>query len=349
MISIAKIAREIGVSPAAVSHVLNGRYSKVSAVTRNEIEVALRKHRYHRNGLVRSLKSQRTNSLAVFLPSVRYGFYAQILDSMEARARQKGYHLFVVQTHSSTSILESEINHLCERRVDGFGVSPIHSDHKICQDLWLAGTPLVLIDSYIPGSTIPFVDTDDKLGAVLAAEHLLALGHRSFFVHAASPQDHTPMALQRYEGYMETLHKAGVTEITEFRGSLGIEHGYGAVKEALAAGKKFTAILAATDMAAIGAERAVQEAGLSVPGDVAVIGYGNLEEGRFVTPPLSTIHQSPDRMGIACVDMLIDVVENGVQPKPILFPPELIVRESTVAPKSTETADWISSVGERFE
>ncbi len=329
MISIAAIAREVGVSPATVSHILNGRYSKVGKDTRLLIEAALRKHRYQRNGLVRALKSNRTYSLAVLLPSVRYNFYSQILDAMEARARQKGYHLFVVQTHGSSTILESEINHLRERRVDGFGVSSVHTDYKVCQDLWASGTPLVLVDTYFPGASIPYVDTDDKAGAIMAAEHLLNLGHRSFLVHSASAQDQTPMALLRYEGYMQTLAKAGIESIIEYRGGLGLDNGYAAVTEAFAAGKKFTAVLAMTDMAAIGAVRAIQEAGLSVPGNIAVIGYGNLEEGRYMTPPLSTVNQSPDRIGTACVDMLIDIIDNGSQPPPIVFPPELIVRAST--------------------
>jgi len=329
MITINQIAEEVGVSRSAVSHVLNGRGAKVGESTRKEIEAVLQRHRYQRNGLVRALKAKRTFSLGVLLPSVRFSFYAQILDAMEVRARAQGYHLVMVQTHMDSGIIRSEIEHLRERRVDGFVVVPGHKEAEIYEWLKNSGDPLVFLDSHIDGLEIPYIDSDDRQGAVLAASHLLQAGHRKFLIHAAEEADRSPMALERLAGSYETLKAGGAKSIHVCRDGLFIEEGYRAVRSALDAGIKFTAVISSTDMAAIGAIRALQDAGLSVPDDVAVIGHGNLEEGKYITPALSTIHQSPDKMGAGAFELMMELLNSKGTPAPKIIPPELILRRST--------------------
>ena len=330
MVTLTEIAQMADVSRSAVSHVINGRGGKLSKEKRGSVETLLRDHRYQRNGLVRALKAKRTHSLAVMVPSVRFSYYTQVIDAMEVRAREHGYHLYLVQTHMDPAIVRREINHLRERRVDGFLVVPVHKDMAIYEELSCGGDPLVLVDSYLAGGSVPYVDTDDYQGAVLAAQQLLENGHRSFLIHAAKPDDVSPMATERLRGYSETLVAAGIapSAVCIKREALDIERGSQVVQTALREGIKFSAVLSLTDMSAIGAMRALQEAGFSVPGDISVVGYGNIEQGRYLTPPLTTIHQSPDRVGMESIDLMLELLA-GKKPASRMIAPELVVRGST--------------------
>lgn len=331
MITLQEIAKKAGVSTSAVSHVLNGRHDKLSSETRANIEALLRKHRYQRNGLVRALQAKRTNSLGVLLPSVRFSFYAHILEAMEMRARECGYHVFLIQTHLQPGVIRSEVDHLRERRVDGFIVVPSHADVSIYRELSDGGEKVVFLDSRIEGIDIPYVDTDDYAGACLAAQHLLEKGRRKFLILTAETDDISPMALERLRGFKDTLKAAGISKdsILIERNGLDIEHGYASTQAVLRRKKSFDAVLATTDMSAIGAIRAVQEASLSVPGDVAVIGYGDLEEGRYLTPPLSTINQHPEAMGAQTIDLMLEVIQAKEAPESRMLKPELVVRSSS--------------------
>jgi len=331
MITIDQIARKAGVSRSAVSHVINGRGGKVSAATRANVEALLREHRYTPNGLVRALKAKRTYSLGVLVPSVQFSFYASILEAMEIRARERGYHVFLIQTHLRPEVIRSEIDHLRERRVDGFIIVPSHAETDIYGELARGGEKVVFLDSYIKGIGIPSVDSDDYAGAALAAQHLLDTGRRRFVILATASDDRSPMALRRLKGFRDTLRKAGIPpgDIVVKRDGLGVKHGYACTRAVLESGGKFDAVLAFTDMSAVGAIRALQDASLSVPGDVAVIGYGNLEEGHYLTPPLSTIHQHPEAMGVETIDLMLEVIGSDTLPRSRMLPPTLMVRASS--------------------
>lgn len=331
MITLHEIAQKAGVSTSAVSHVLNGRQGKLGSEKRRQVTELLQKHRYQRNGLVRALQSKRTHSLGVLMPSVRFSFYAHILEEMEIRARKRGYHVFLIQTHLVPEVVRCEINHLRERRVDGFVVVPNHDDTEIYRELLAAGEKVVFLDSFIEGLAIPAVDTDDYVGASLAAKHLLEAGHQRFLVLAAIQEDRSPMAVRRFRGFLDTLQSAGIApeNIHIQRNGLDIEHGTESIRDALQQQKVFTAVLAMTDMCAIGAIRALKEAGVAVPEQVAVIGHGNLDEGQYLTPSLSTINQQPDRMGALAIDLILEAIEGNAPSAPQLLAPELIIRQST--------------------
>ena len=331
MITIDQIARKAGVSRSAVSHVINGRAEKVSAATRANVEALLREYRYKPNGLVRALKAKRTYSLGVLVPSVQFSFYASILEAMEIRARERGYHVFLIQTHLRPEVIRSEIDHLRERRVDGLIVVPSHAQTDIYHELAEGGEKVVFLDSYIKDIGIPSVDSDDYLGAALAAQHLLEQGRRRFVILATASDDRSPMALRRLKGFRDTLRKAGIPgkDILVQRDGLGVHQGYQCTRAVIESGEKFDGLFAFADMSAIGAVRALHDASLRVPEDVAVIGYGNLEEGRYITPPLSTIHQHPDVMGVETIDLMLEVIESDTLPCSRMLPPTLMVRASS--------------------
>jgi DNA-binding LacI/PurR family transcriptional regulator len=238
MITLKQIAQQVGVTTSAVSHVLNGREGKLGEKKRESIQNLLQEHRYQRNGLVHALQSKRTHSIGVLLPSVRFTFYAHILEAMEVRARECGYHVFLTQTHSRAEEIRSEINHLRERRVDGVVVVPSQQDVDVYRDLLAAGERVVFIDSYIKGLEVPWVDSDDYAGASMAAKHLLDAGHTRFLILAAVSQDRTPMAIQRLKGFLDTLGNAGIakSEIRIQRNGLDVDHGYESTSIALKKG-----------------------------------------------------------------------------------------------------------------
>jgi LacI family transcriptional regulator len=329
--TIKEIAKEVGVSSSAVSHVLNGRNHKVSEKKGKEIEDALKKHHYHRNGLVRAMKEKRTWSLAVLLPSIRFSFYAEILESIENEARQRGYHVYMLQTKGDREIIRTELKHLQERRVDGYIVMPDHHDRDIYQELLDQRDPFVIVDSYIEGLAAPYVDTDDKEGGRMIAQHLCDRGHCQFLILAAAKNDLSPMATGRLKGYLEVLDEAGIPpeDIHIFHGGLYINDGITSVQQALDQKLRFTAVIGMTDMVAIGATQALLKAGLSIPQDVAVAGYGHIDQGQLMTPSLTTVHQHPEVMGEKVTDLLIQIIENKKKPDSVIILQDLVIGEST--------------------
>lgn len=340
MVTQKQIAKEAGVSIAAVSYVLSGRHNEVGSEVRQRIEQIAHHHHYQANALVHALRTKRTHILGVLVPSVQFSFFPQIIDGIETEARQLGYQVVICQTHNDHHLLEKAVTKLGQQRTDGLILCPSQLQSDYYQRLREAGARLVFLDEAVEGVDAPAVDSDDGLGACLATRHLIRLGHRRIATLRAPPADPAPTAGARLEGYHNALREAAISfdeRLVIESKHYSIEDGAHAIRELLRS-TEFTAFFAPTDMAAIGAMQALQEAGKSVPRDVALVGYGNLHEGLYLTPSLTTVDQKPAEMGAAAVRLLMDLIENRSPsaPRTIMTTPELVIRQSCGA-TSTRT------------
>lgn len=330
MISIQELADKAGVSRTAVSHVLNGREHKVGQEKRQKIQQLVKQYDFQPNALVASLRTKQTHVLGVVIPSVTYSFYPQILDAIETKAAELGYQILICQFHSEANLLEKQITLLRQRRVDGLIITAWQDHMPLLKRLVKAQVKLILLDGQPDDQSIPFVDVDDIRIGQMATQHLIDLGHKKI-VHLYS-RSICSSSLKRHEGYLKTIKAAGLKPIAlEVENDFGLEGAQNGIKQFLATKQKFTALFASTDMAAIGSIETLTDNGYRVPDDVAVIGVGDLKEGQYIRPRLSTISQQADQIGANAAIALIEQLKNksnSETPTKIWVEPQLIIRQS---------------------
>ncbi|HSL31687.1 MAG TPA: LacI family DNA-binding transcriptional regulator [Anaerolineales bacterium] len=329
MATIREVAESAGVSYATVSHVINNT-RVVSQETRERVLAAMSALNYRPNALARSLRQGKTNTMGLVLPDSANPFFAEISRSIEDEAFKKGYSVFLCNTELDLERELFYVDVLSKKQVDGIifvaaGDQADSLDYLVHRNL-----PVVMIDRDVPNVDVDAVLTDHQLGGFLATRHLLELGHTRIAC-IAGPSSITPSA-ERIIGYRNALEQAGLAydENLVLRGDYHAQSGLEITHAILQMKPRPTAIFALNDLMALGALRAAAEAGCSVPGDLAIVGYDDLELAHFTNPPLTTIAQPKKEIGAQAVRLLIDrMSQKSSPPRRLVLPPELIIRRST--------------------
>ncbi|MFF4584158.1 LacI family DNA-binding transcriptional regulator [Streptomyces sp. NPDC001388] len=327
--TMADVARQAGVSHQTVSRVL-GDHPNVRDETRARVLRAIEEMGYRRNSSARALATRRTRTLGVVASDTTLFGPASTLFALEEAARAEGYLVSTVSLRELTvEKLSEALDHLSEGGVEGVvAIAPQRSAVDA-----LAGLrhpfPVVIVGS-APGVDIPSVSVDQRLGARLATGHLLAAGHRRVW-HLAGPEDWQEAA-DRAAGWRATLEAAGVEPPMLLRGDWSPLSGYRAGQELAGwVGRGLTAVFVANDQMALGVLRALREAGVRTPQDVAVVGFDDIPESEFFAPPLTTVRQDFAAVGKQGIALLLELIE-GRPPADtprIAIEPQLVVRAST--------------------
>ena len=340
---IADVAREAGVSKTAVSFAFNSpeRLSPDTATRIHEVADLLG---YRPHPVARMLSQRRTRTLGILTPqalSVVFAnpFFATFSEGVAAAAEEAGYGLLFV-----SPIYGSLARAVGRATVDGFVAIGLSEEHPEVGQIRRAGLPIVLVDS----AAFPehaAVDVDDEGGARQAAEHLLALGHRDFLVVGVEPptpgadSDFGGVVGRRLAGYRAALRNAGV-ELPDSRvvvGPASLDGGAACFTRAWEDGLRPTAVLAMSDVMAIGAIGAAGRLGLAVPADLSVVGFDDIELASHVQPPLTTVHQPVRRKGQEACRLLLAAIEgrDAARPDHRLLETRLIVRASSGPARAT--------------
>jgi DNA-binding LacI/PurR family transcriptional regulator len=321
------IAREAGVSQKTVSRVVNNE-PNVSDEVRARVTAAIASLGFRPNSMARALASQRSSVIGIVtLGSALYGTSAQVI-GVERAARAAGYSTLLVSTPVGTlGEIESAIQQLLDRDVDGIILSEPVNDSQLRPEL-IGSTPLVSIGSgFQLFEQQVVIGYDQVTGARRATEHLLALGHTGV-AHIAGPEEF-PDSAARMDGWRRTLVEAGLEAPKPRRGDWTARSGYLAGRE-LAADASVTAVFVANDRMAMGVLRAMSEAGRRIPDDVSIVGFDDIPEAEFQMIPLTTMRQNFERSTERAVKELLLMIEgrpSGEQK--IELRPELIVRRSS--------------------
>ena len=328
MITIYDIAKAAGVTQTTVANALAGR-SNVSEATRQRILKYAQEMGYRPNTIAQSLAKGKTYTLALILPRISTPFYPEIAEAIEHTAMQHDYQLLLCNTHDDSALGRRYLERLISRWVDGLIVmgASLPLDDIIVQVE--RGLPIVLCDwqenETLDG--IPNASVDFRQGGALAAQHLIALGHRRLAVIVDEP-----MQILRLEGFRAIVQDAGISLPPEYvqQGNSTIESSYAATKTLLRLTPRPTAIFATTDWMALGAMRAVFEAGLHVPNDISVVGLDDIVVSAHVSPALTTVAIPKEQLATAAMEILLSQMagQNGT-PASIVVPPHLVVRQST--------------------
>lgn len=323
------IAERTGFSISTVSRVLNGKAQKyrIAAKTVEKITDEARKCDYRPNLTAQSLRTRRTNTIGLVVPSIDNPFFANIANVIIHEARLYRYTVILIDSMENERDEREGINSLTSRNIDGIIVVPCGEDSRMLETAAIQ-TPIVLIDRYFPGTTLPYVSTDNFLGSYNATRMLLEMGHRRISCIQGPPASIT--TIERVRGYRQALQSFGVEESARVSGTdFSIQNGYVEAKLAFAHSEPPTAIFALSNTILLGTIKAAQEAGLKIPEDLSIISFDNYTYLDFLSPAITRVNQPIEEMGILAVKILLQILEKQEIGHPqILLPPSLIVRDS---------------------
>lgn len=327
------ISERTGFSISTISRVLNGKAQKyrISAETVRIVKNEAEKCNYKPNITAQSLRTRRTNTVGLVVPSIDNPFFANIANVIIHEARQYNYTVILIDSMENEKDERDGVNSLIGRNIDGIIVVPCGIDARYLESM-ANQTPIVLIDRYFTDTTLPYVSTDNYLGSYNATRMLIESGHRKICCIQGPPSSIT--TIERVRGYRAALAASGLEEKAEVSGTdFSIQNGYVETKLALQAQERPTAIFALSNTILLGAIKAVQEAGLKIPDDLSIISFDNYTYLDFLSPAITRVNQPIEEMGILSVKILLNIVRDKEANRPqILLPPNIIVRDSVRAP-----------------
>ena len=335
MATIKDVAKKAGVTIGTVSRVINNK-RWVSEDCRKKVLLAIKDLHYKPQAHARRLRQKHSRIWGVIAPHhtaiFHSPFFTRIMEGLEAMAAENQYRLLI---HPLTETARAQVSYrilLGDGSVDGMFVLNAWSTDASIRELAEANVPFVLINGKITGQEdLPYVGFDNRGGVKLAIDHLVSLGHERIGI--INGRMTTTNALERFQAFRDNLaaHKLEIPQgewVAE--GDFEEEGGYKAALKILSSVRRPSAILCASDLMAIGAVRALKDQGLSVPGDMSVVGFDNMEEAAYHEPPLTTVAFSAYEMGkLAARKMSQIVSEEPLEEKATVLQPQLVVREST--------------------
>ncbi|WP_306319474.1 MULTISPECIES: LacI family DNA-binding transcriptional regulator [unclassified Streptomyces] len=325
---LAQVAKKVGVSEATVSRVLNNKPG-VSEATRQSVLTALDVLGYERPT---QLRGERARLVGLVLPELQNPIFPAFAEVIGGALAQQGL-TPVLCTQTKGGVSEADyVELLLQQQVSGVVFAgglfaQEDAEHGHYQRLAERQVPVVLVNASIERLGFPCVACDDAVAVEQAWRHLSSLGHERIGL-VLGPDDHMPS--QRKLAAARALEGRLPASAVE-RAMFSLEGGHAAATRLI--GRGITGIICASDPIALGAVRAARRAGLSVPGDVSVVGYDDSAFMNCTEPPLTTVRQPIEAMGRAAVELLVAQIQGGsVPPGELLFEPELVVRGSTAPP-----------------
>jgi LacI family transcriptional regulator len=330
MTTIYDVAKKAGVAPITVSRVIN-QTGYISADKRQRVEAAVAELGYVPNRLASSLRSRRTHTLALVLSDITNPFFTNLARGVEDTASDAGFTVIFCNTDESEAEEQKYLDVLLQKRVDGILLVPARSNPDTLRMLQHNGTPVVVLDRRIPHAQADVVRGDSEGGAYQLTRLLLGLGHRCIAM-LTGPKNVSTSA-DRVAGYRRALSEAGLARRQQmvFFGDFRQASGYQMAQQALAAQPRPTGLVAANNFITIGALKALQEAGLRVPEDMALVGFDDLPPAMLAFPFFTVATQPSYEIGQTGTRLLLERLENpAARPfQEIILPTEVIERQSS--------------------
>ncbi len=344
-VSLKQLAEYLGLSPATISLVINRApvADSIPQETKNKIFAAVQKFKYRPNFFARSLRAQRSFTIGVIVPEVSDGYSASVMSGVEDHLLQEGYFYFVASHRHRADLIDEYPRLFLERSVDGL----IAVDTPWSLSL---SVPVVTVSGHNQVEGVVNVVLDHERAARVALNHLRQLGHRQIaFIKGQEFSSDTAVRWANIEKVARELRlPVSSAVVAQLQGeSPTPQPGYQATKKLLASRKRFTALFAFNDISAMGAIRALREAGLRVPHDVSVVGFDDIQSAAYQNPGLTTVRQPLKEMGRTAAETLLRRIRKSqpdAQGGEMMVEPELIIRETTTSapPKGAAPRKGIS-------
>jgi DNA-binding LacI/PurR family transcriptional regulator len=328
-LNLRQLAEHLRLSQTTVSLVLNNSPAgrSIPQRTRDRVFEAARKFHYRPNYFARSLRNSRSMSVGVIVPDLSDGYFPVVMSAIEKRLLKAHYFYVTASHYRRPELVEEYSRRLMDRAVDGLLLLDTPAQIQV-------PVPAVAVSSHNPALGVTNVVLDHDLAARLALTHLTKLGHEriAFMQGAQGITD----AKYRWKSIVSVARQMGIAVTPELSVQLEEtrqtpEAGYRVMQELLQRTREFTAVFCFNDISAIGAMRAIMDAGLRVPDDISVVGFDDIITAAYCKPSLTTVKQPLQEMGLRAAQVLLDRIGNPSQewPAEIVMEPELVVREST--------------------
>jgi len=327
-VTLREVAARAKVSIGTVSAVINGS-ALVKEKTRNQVLKVVRDLNYRPNRLARSLRTKKTLSIGLIISDITNPFFPEIVRGAEDVAKKEGYNIILCNTDEDVTTGISSLNLLREKRVDGLilvgGVVPTEEIKELQEE----GFPTVIVEREFDGLKLNTVLVDSKAGAYEATLHLINLGHRR--IGFISGPLNRPPSLGRFEGYKLALKESGIgwDDSLVKEGDFRFNGGHRAMIQLLHRPQLPSAVFASNDLMAIGALEAIKSQGLSIPEDIAVVGYDDIPEASYTSPSLTTVALPKRRLGATAMELLLKILAGEEKTSQrIVLPTKLVIRKS---------------------
>jgi len=337
------IARDLGVSVVTVSKVLRN-HDDISPATRGRVLKRAKELNYQPNPAARTLVTGRTHLMGLVVPDLTHTFFAQVAKGATRILRKKGYGLIISSSEEDPDLEKEEIDQMLARRLDALIIASAQWTAETFRRIEEQQRPYILLDRKFAGLAANFVGVDDKTVGAMATKHLIENGCRRI---AYIGGKYVSTAVERLDGYRSTMAANGLFVPEQYvvcrshSDDSADLTGYDAMKGLLQLKPLPDGVFCFNDPVAMGAMKAILEAGLRIPEDIAIIGCGNLRYASALRVPLSSIDQDSESMGERAAKLALALVESKgtVKPKSILLRPQLIARESSMRSVGSHAAD----------
>ena len=327
------IARDLNLSVVTVSKVLR-EHPDIGPETRGRVLQRMKELNYRPNLAARALVTGRTYAIGLVVPDLVHPFFGEVAKALSGVLRGKGYSLILSSSDDDPQLEQQEIEQLLARRVDMLVVASVQKHGEAFSRIQEQKIPVVLIDRKFEGLATHFVGIDDVEAGKIATEHLLAAGCRRL-AHIGGPDVST--AVGRLRGYREVLARHNIHDgpetiiLREHGDDAGDRCGYSAMRRLLELKPPPDGVFCYNDPTATGAMKAVLDAGLRIPDDVAIVGCGNVAYADYLRVPLTSVDQQSAEIGKRAARLALSVLANPPKrPKQVILPPRLVQRASTL-------------------
>jgi LacI family transcriptional regulator len=306
----------------------------VSDTTRARVEAAIQELGYVPNRLARSLRLKRTHTLALVVTDITNPFWTTVVRGVEDAAHAAGFNVILCNTDESEAKQEQYLNVLLQKRVDGILLVPACSSAELGDWIQSQTIPVVLLDRRVDCAQVDIVRGDSEAGAYRLVRHLLSLGHQRIAV-LSGPKD-VSTATDRVAGYCQAMREAGLEVRAEWvqYGAFSLASGYEMAQQVLATSPRPSAVFAVNNSIAVGALRALKEAGLRVPDDVSMVAFDDRTSDLVIEPFLTVADQPAHQMGQRAAELLLarlsGATTNGY--REVVLPVKVTIRRSSAQP-----------------
>ena len=332
MVSIKDVAKLAGVSTATVSRTLASP-DKVSEATRNKVQQAIDKSGYVANTLARNFRRRKTNMVLVLVPDITNTFFAGVIQGIEWVAQRHNYRVLLGDTQYNPEGEKAYAELVAQKQADGIitlGENIPFTYRKGRKTIDPSWPPLAMACEYHTDIPLPTVCIDNEAAAFEAVNHLIEAGHTQI-AYINGPAD-SPICKDRLKGYRKAMNSIGITATKPWivEGNYSAESGRQSMAALLAANERPTAVFAANDEMAIGAMAEIKAQGFSIPDDISIVGFDDINFAAYCDPPLTTIRQPRHDIGKkVMLSMLSLLNDKSVPEQHVVLPHELVCRGST--------------------
>jgi LacI family transcriptional regulator len=336
-VTIVEVANHLGLHPSTVSRALNPDTRKmVSSAVVKKVAAAAKKLGYVPNSMASALKTGRSAMVGILVPDLSDPVFPPIIRGAQQELEKEGLTTLVASSYENAQQERVAIRTMRSRLVDGLMIATAKRHDPLVEECLAQGIPLVLIYRTVENRSVSAVVNDDAYGIRAATEHLIGLGHCRM-AHVGGPQNTSTGCIRR-QAFMDAMQANGLEvnpDLLAFAEEYTAPEGYAKLKRIMAGTKQFTAVVAASDVLALGCLDALAEAGLRCPEDVSLTGYNDIPMVGRISPPLTTLRIQHVEMGRLAARTLLELLNDGnLAPRTTYLRPELVIRGSSAKPGS---------------